>query len=229
MGILCLFLTIPKLSCNHFSALNLCIYTSIIMNEFDARAREWDNDKMHIDRSIAIAAELQKSLLLKPGMKALEYGAGTGILSFLLKDKFSEIVLMDNSKEMIRVCEEKAAYFQTSHILPLWFDLEHQDFDRKFDIIYNQMVLHHVNNIDVILGKFYSLLNPGGLLAIADLFTEDGSFHGPGVKVHLGFDPDLLIKTLKSKGFHHAYYKTCFVIKRPTDMEYPVFLLVAKK
>jgi len=199
------------------------------MSEFDARAREWDNDKMHTDRSIAIAAAFEKRLPADRPMRALEYGAGTGILSFLMKDKFSEIVLMDSSKEMIRVCEEKVTYFKAGHIKPLWFDLEHQDYDGKFDIIYSQMVLHHVNDVDTILNKFDALLNPGGLLAIADLYTEDGSFHGPDVKVHLGFDPAILIETLKSKGFNHAGYETCFVIKRPNGREYPVFLLVAKK
>jgi 2-polyprenyl-3-methyl-5-hydroxy-6-metoxy-1,4-benzoquinol methylase len=200
------------------------------MSEFDARAREWDNDRMHMDRSGAIATELEKRIPADRPLRALEYGAGSGILSFLLRDKFSEIVLMDNSKEMIRVCEEKAAYFRTSHIKPLWFNLEHNDFDGKFDIIYNQMVLHHVNDIDTILNKFNALLNPGGLLAIADLYPEDGSFHGPDVKVHLGFDPAMLIETLKQKGFNHSENKTCFVIKRPTTgREYPVFLLVAEK
>ncbi|MEI8115879.1 MAG: class I SAM-dependent methyltransferase, partial [Bacteroidia bacterium] len=63
------------------------------MSEFDARAREWDKDKMHTNRSVAIATELEKRIPLNSSMKALEYGAGTGILSFLLKDKFSDITL----------------------------------------------------------------------------------------------------------------------------------------
>lgn len=195
------------------------------MNEFDSRAREWDNDKIHLDRSVAIAAELEKMIPADRPMRALEYGAGTGILSFLLKDKFSEIVLMDSSREMIRVCKDKAAYFQAGHIKPLWLDLENQDFDGKFDIIYSQMVLHHVNSVDKILEKFYSLLNPGGLLAIADLYTEDGTFHGPDVKVHLGFDPLAFIEALKKIGFNQAEHRNCFLIKRPSGREYPVFLL----
>jgi tRNA (cmo5U34)-methyltransferase len=198
-------------------------------SEFDARAREWDKNKIHMDRSVAIAAAMKERIPLKHSMKALEYGAGTGILSFLLKDEFAEIILMDNSKEMIQVCQDKTQYFQTRHITPLLFDLEHHDFEGKFDIIYNQMVLHHVMDIQSILGKFHTMLNSGGYLAIADLYPEDGSFHGPDANVHLGFKPDLLVDDLKQKGFKNATYNTCFIIKRDTGKEYPVFLMVAEK
>jgi ubiquinone/menaquinone biosynthesis C-methylase UbiE len=199
------------------------------MNSFDAKAREWDKDKMHTDRSVAIATELEKMVTLKPGMKALEYGAGTGIMSFLLKDKFDEITLMDSSQEMIKVCEEKVQYLNTSHIKPLWIDLEHTEFTGKFDIIYNQMVLHHVVEVESLLKKFHSLLNQGGYLAIADLYKEDGSFHGLDVKVHHGFDPEQLIKMLYKHGFHGSSYKKVFSVKRDNGIEYPVFLLLAKK
>ena len=199
------------------------------MNSFDNKAREWDKDKMHMDRSIAIASELENMVPVISSMKALEYGAGTGILSFLLKDRFSEITLMDSSQEMIKVCEEKVEYHKANHIKPIWYDLEHNDYASKFDIIYNQMVLHHVNEVETILHKFYALLNVGGYLAIADLFTEDGSFHGPEVKVHWGFDPDKLSKNLSAIGFNNIEYKTCFEVKRESGLKYPVFLLVAKK
>ncbi|MBV5314881.1 MAG: class I SAM-dependent methyltransferase [Prolixibacteraceae bacterium] len=199
------------------------------MSEFDARAREWDKDKMHVDRSIAIAAELEKMIPIHPFMKALEYGAGTGILSFLLKDRFAEITLMDNSQEMIKVCVEKTEHFKTNHILPIWFDLEHKDYDHHFDIIYNQMVLHHVNDYEAIIYTFHTMLNPGGYLAIADLYPEDGSFHGPDVKVHLGFDPEKLTEIFRNAGFKNIEYKTCFEVKRESGVKYPVFLLVAQK
>jgi len=199
------------------------------MSGFDARAREWDKDKMHMERSVAIAAELEKMVPIKHSMKALEYGAGTGILSFLLKDRFSEITLMDNSQEMIKVCDEKTEYHQTKHIVPIWFDLEHREFDGKFDIIYNQMVLHHVDDSEAILNTFYSLLNPDGYLAIADLYPEDGSFHGPDVKVHLGFDPENLTEILKHIGFKNIEHKTCFELKRESGKIFPIFLLVAEK
>jgi tRNA (cmo5U34)-methyltransferase len=200
------------------------------MSSFDDRAREWDKNNIHIERSVAIADGLDKMIPLNSSMKALEYGAGTGLLSFILKDRFEEITLMDNSREMIKVCEEKTRYYKSNHIYPLLFDLEHNDFDGKFDIIYSQMVLHHVIDVEMILNKFYSLLNPGGYLAIADLYTEDGSFHGTEVHdVHRGFNPDELAENLKAKGFNTFEYKTCFEIKRDADKVFPVFLLITKK
>ncbi|MFA5326929.1 MAG: class I SAM-dependent methyltransferase [Prolixibacteraceae bacterium] len=199
------------------------------MSEFDLRARTWDNDKMHIDRSAAIAKGIEKRILLQASMKVLEYGAGTGILSFMLKDKFAEITLMDNSQEMIKVCHEKCEYHHTNHIFPVVFDLEHQDLDQQFDLIYTQMVMHHVDDTTAMISKFYDLLNPEGYLAIADLFSEDGSFHGPGAKVHLGFDPEEMTKTLTEAGFKNVGYETCFVINRPSGQSFPVFLLTARK
>jgi len=199
------------------------------MSEFDSKAREWDKDKMHVERAEAIAKKLSEMVSLNKSMKALEYGAGTGLLSFELKDLFSEITLMDSSSEMIKVCDEKTAYYGTKHINPVCIDLEHSDFDQTFDIIYNQMVMHHVTNVDTMLRKFFDLLNPGGYLAIADLFAEDGSFHGLDANVHPGFNPDELSNTLKSIGFKATKHETCFTVKRSNGRDYPVFLLIAQK
>ena len=199
------------------------------MSEFDSKARDWDLDQKHIDRSIAIAAAMEKSLDSRPGMKALEYGAGTGLLSFQLRDRFAEIVLMDNSSEMIRVCKEKVKWFKTPHIKPLLFDLEHHDFDGTFDIVYSQMVMHHVKNPNLLLQKFHNLLIKGGQLVVADLYEEDGSFHGPDSDAHKGFNPDALAAKLNESGFTNSQYSTCFHVKRPNGIEYPVFLMVSQK
>jgi tRNA (cmo5U34)-methyltransferase len=204
------------------------------MNEFDIKAADWDKNPMHWDRSVAIAGEIRKRIPLKPYFRALEFGAGTGILSFLLKDHLREIVLMDNSSEMIRMINEKIASTRVKIFKTMFFDLEHEDFtDGKFDFIFTQMVLHHVSDIDNLITKFHELLNHGGYLAIADLNSEDGSFHGDGFTGHKGFDADYITKLVLSKGFTNISDKECFVIKRQVSetetMEYPVFLLIAEK
>jgi ubiquinone/menaquinone biosynthesis C-methylase UbiE len=203
------------------------------MSEFDDRARDWDKNQRYIDRSEAVAKAMLQMIPFNKNMKALEYGSGTALLSFALKDKFEEIVLMDNSQEMTAVTAEKIADQNIKNMKPLFFDLEHQDYSGSFDIIYNQMVMHHVTDVDSVLSKFYSLLNPGGFLAIADLYAEDGSFHGEGFTGHLGFDVDHLSGKLKAIGFTNIEHRQCYSIEKTDEagkiIEYPIFLLTTIK
>ena len=204
------------------------------MSEFDKKAAEWDKNPMHWDRSEAIANEIKALLPLNKKMRALEYGAGTGITSFLLKDLLKEITLMDNSTEMVKVMKDKINASRVKNMSALNFDLENTDYNSgTFDLIFTQMVLHHVVNINNIIERFYSLLNKGGYLAIADLYSEDGSFHGDGFDGHLGFDIGNLTATLRKNNFNTISHKECFIIDRKiSDTEsrqFPVFLLIAKK
>jgi tRNA (cmo5U34)-methyltransferase len=202
------------------------------MNEFDLKAAEWDKNPMHWDRSEAIANELKKIIPLKKEMTAMEYGAGTGITSFLLKDHLKEIILMDNSREMVKVMNEKIGEKNVTNLKALFFDLEETDYTGgKFDLIFTQMVLHHVTDVESIITRFGRLLNKGGYLAIADLHVEDGSFHGEGFVGHRGFNPDKLSDLLTKIGFTNISNRTCFTIDRKiSDTEskkFDVFLLIA--
>lgn len=200
------------------------------MNKFDIKAGEWDKDPMHWKRSIAVAQTILQMVPVSTNMKALEYGAGTGILSFLLSENFSEITLMDNSSEMVKVIGEKVTKNKVTNLKPLLFNLEHSDYhDNKFDCIFLQMVLHHVADTKQLLKKFYQLLNPEGYLAIADLYPEDGSFHNTDTNIHKGFNPEELSETLLSTGFKSTKHQTSFEIKRDSGKSFPVFLLTAKK
>lgn len=205
-----------------------------MINEFDVKAAEWDNNPMHWDRSEAIAKEIRNLIPLKKEMTALEYGAGTGIASFLLKDYLKEITLMDNSSEMVKIMNEKIRETRVKNLKALNFDLEHSDFrDEKFGLIFTQMVLHHVSDIEAIIKKFSQLLIPGGYLAIADLYEEDGSFHGEGFTGHKGFNIEKLSKILSSNNFKDISHKTCFVIDRKVceteTKKFEVFLLIASR
>jgi len=202
------------------------------MSEFDQKAKEWDKNQMHLERTKAVASQLQKMISFKPNMKAMEFGAGTGLLSFILKDRFSEITLMDNSLEMLKIAEQKIEAGDHLKFKTLFFNLEKNDYKGDpFDIIYSQMALHHIKDINAIFGKFYRLLSPGGILAIADLYREDGSFHDGDMNVHKGFDPEKLTAILLLQGLHDFQITPCFVIRKevsPNNIkEYPVFLLTA--
>ncbi|MGA2406002.1 MAG: class I SAM-dependent methyltransferase [Bacteroidales bacterium] len=203
------------------------------MNDFDIKASEWDNNPMHWNRSEAIAKEIIKLIPLRKEMTALEYGAGTGITSFILKDQLKEITLMDDSSEMVKVMNEKIESSQTKNLKTLNFNLEVDEYkDGKFDLIFTQMVLHHVIDIDRIIKKFHQLLNPHSYLAIADLKEEDGSFHGEGFIGHKGFNLDSLSDILRRNHFSDISHKTCFVIDRKISetesKQFEVFIMVSK-
>jgi tRNA (cmo5U34)-methyltransferase len=204
------------------------------MNEFDQKAKEWDKNQMHLERTKAVASQMRKMIRFRPGMKALEFGAGTGLLSFYLKEVFSEITLVDSSGEMLKIAGQKMEKSDGTKIKTVLLDLEKEDFNADpFDIIFSQMVLHHIRDINAILKKFYHLLVPGGILAIADLYPEDGSFHDGDPNVHRGFDPEKLTTVLKMEGFNNINVAGCFIIRKEVPenkiKEYPVFLMTAAR
>jgi tRNA (cmo5U34)-methyltransferase len=204
------------------------------MNPFDIKAANWDTNPMHLERSEAIYQSIKHRIDLKPEMKALDFGAGTGILSFLLKDELNEITLMDSSAGMVDVMVEKIKTSNAGNLVPLLFDMENADYTEKsFDLIFSQMVMHHLSDVSSIFKKFYHLLNPGGYIAIADLYCEDGTFHNPDFNGHKGFDPAELGEILTDLGFTDISHSPCFIIHRLNQNDeindYPVFLLVASK
>jgi tRNA (cmo5U34)-methyltransferase len=203
------------------------------MNEFDEKAAGWDMNPVHLERSKVIADLLIAATPKGKQMRALDFGAGSGILSLLLRDHLQEITLLDGSAGMINVIKEKLAAGGITNLIPVHINLEKESFTGEYDLIFSQMVFHHVEDIDGVLKKFYSFLNPDGFLAIADLYPEDGSFHGVGFTGHLGFDPSELSSKLSAHGFRDISYRECFVMKKVLDNGenrlYPIFLMFAIK
>jgi len=203
------------------------------MNEFDLKAAEWDNNPIIWDRAKVIANEIKRLIPLSRKMNALEFGAGTGVTSFILKDSLKEITLMDNSSEMVKVMDNKIKVSGVKNLKTLNINLEEVEYkDVKFDLIFNQMVLHHITDIDKIIAKFYNLLNPDGFLAIADLYSEDGSFHGEGFTGHNGFDIKKLSDQIKKQGFTNISHRKCYTINKKISESvtkpFDVFLIIAQ-
>ncbi len=204
------------------------------MNEFDIKAVGWDQDPMHIERSKSVANGIIDIIPHSSDMTALEYGSGTGITSFFLKDHFKEITMMDNSAEMVNVMNKNILKSSVQNLKAVLFDLEKNQWKgNKFDLIITQMVLHHISDYKSVLGKFSIMLTHGGYIAIADLYSEDGSFHGENFKGHKGFDIRILSSEIRSLGFNIVSAKKCFSINKEIPgtgiKRFDLFLLIAKK
>ncbi|MHC1702883.1 MAG: class I SAM-dependent methyltransferase [Tenuifilaceae bacterium] len=202
---------------------------------FDIAAQDWDNDPKKVERAVVFAKEINDYLKPNQKLNALEFGCGTGLLSFQLKDSFKTITLADSSEGMIKVLKEKIAKGGIKNFKPIHIDLINDNLDSKdFDVIYTLMTLHHITDIHNIIKVFNSLLKVNGYLCIADLVKEDGSFHSnhDDFDGHNGFDRAQLSKILASIGFNIEFYKICFEIEKELNAEvkkYPLFLMICKK
>ena len=201
------------------------------MPDFDLEAADWDAVPGRIERANAVAAAIREQVPLSRKLKAFEYGCGTGLLSFALQAELGQITLADSSTGMLKVLKEKIAANGAGNMTPVQLDLA---VDRlpaeRFDLLYTLMVLHHIPDTAKILQAFHSLLVPGGVLCIADLDKEDGSFHAREADFggHNGFERAELSRLLSGTGFVNIRFDTCFEMVK-AGRSYPLFLAVAEK
>ncbi len=201
---------------------------------FDNYAKTWDAE-VRIDRAKIIASEISKSIAIDKKYSAMEFGCGTGLVSFNLYDKFKNITLVDSSKGMIDILSSKIDKYKVNNMFPYHLDISNgNSIDMKFDVIYNSMVLHHIQDTESIINTFYELLNKDGYLCIVDLDKEDGSFHKkyPDFHGHNGFNQDALKNILVSAGFKDIEVNTVFYgekIIEDQKIDYSLFLMKARK
>ena len=92
------------------------------------------------------------------------------------------------------------------------------------------MAMHHVQDTARLIQRFSEHLNTGGLIALADLDKEDGSFHPADTEgvFHQGFERTELQTMLEKQGFGEINFLTAHTINKE-EKSFPVFLLTAKK
>ncbi|MGL5417776.1 MAG: class I SAM-dependent methyltransferase [Clostridium sp.] len=198
---------------------------------FDLVANKWDNNG-RIERAKIIADEILKNVDCSSLNTAMEFGCGTGLLTFNLHSFFNDIYLVDSSEGMIDVVKKKIKAFPISNLHPLCLDLTFNNFDVNVDFIYTSMAIHHVSDVEVILSKFNEILTKDGLLCIIDLNEDDGRFHNQESDFHGhdGFSPDEFLQFVESANFkvlkHYTFYKG---IKEKYNVPYSLFITIAKK
>ncbi|CAG0932106.1 hypothetical protein TFLX_02463 [Thermoflexales bacterium] len=208
------------------------------MNEFDQKAQTWDAKAVRVERAQATAERIRAAVPLNPRMTALEYGCGTGLVSFALQPYLGHITLADSSIGMLTVLQEKiaaggiqntgAAHAQrasagtarrarrdrlrhSAGLTPLQLDLLCDPLPHdRYQLIYTLLTLHHIADTDKVLRAFYVLLDHPGYLCVADLDKEDGTFHEEEFHGHLGFDRDELGAQAKQAGFQSIRFTTVF-------------------
>lgn len=195
---------------------------------FQHKSKSWDMNSNRVQNARSIAELIVKNIHLEENMEVMDFGAGTGLLSYFVAQKVAKIVAVDNSPSMLVEFQNKSHEFDAQTEV-LEKDLSVETIERKFDGIISSMTIHHIEDTTALFSKFYAMLDRDGFIAIADLDTEDGSFHSDNEGVfHHGFDRDRLEEIAKNVGFREIQFELACTITKPHST-FTVFLMTAVK
>ncbi len=203
--------------------------------DFDREAAAWDADPGRVKLANDVADAIIRESGPNGTMDVLDFGCGTGLVTLRLQPLVRTITGADSSKGMLGVLESKVRSQGPSNVRTQFVDFgQGERVKGKFHLVISSMTMHHVKDTAALFKQWHELLLPGGLLAAADLDTEDGSFHLNNTGVfHLGFDREHLKELLKKTGFREVRAVTAATMKRDVagggKREFPVFLIMAKK
>ncbi len=165
----------------------------------------------------------------------LDYGAGTGLLTLNLQPRVASLVALDSSKGMLEKLTQKLAKSGIDSVRTHHWDLAARPFpDAGFDLVVSSMTFHHLQDVPLVLGRLTSLLKPGGWLAVADLDTEDGSFHGEAPDVfHHGFARRQISEWFVQAGLSRVSVSDAHLMRKEGATggirSYSVFLAIGQK
>ena len=192
------------------------------MSSFDQKAKEWDKEKRRIQTAKKVA-EAIKSCIPQKKYSILDLGCGTGLVSFELLDIARYILGIDTSSKMVEEFKKKTS---SSTIQAKKCSIE--EIEEKFDLIVSSMTFHHIEDLEHISRQIERHLNEQGIVCIADLESEDGTFHSDLAGVHhFGFDPDSLETLFAKKGFETICKKRVHTIMK--HQPFYIFLLCMQK
>lgn len=199
------------------------------MNDlFQHKAGDWDTRPAPVQISAGVGEALLERVALRDDMTVMDFGAGTGLICAHVAPHVGRVYAVDVSAAMLEQLAAKPGL--QGKVEPMQVDILVTPLPHQVDLIVSAMALHHVEDIGLLLQAFADHLAPGGKVALADLDSEDGSFHPPDTEgvYHLGFDRDALRDELEAHGFSDIEFTTAVEVEREAK-RYPVFLVTATR
>lgn len=196
---------------------------------FNDVALNWDEEPRRVQLAGEIVAAIKSAISISSEWDGLDVGCGTGLVTLQLAPLLQSITGVDSSCGMLDRLSAKRNNSGISNVRTALRDLTVGEIPSgTFDLITSAMMLHHIKEIQPLLRVLKQLLRPDGWIALADLATEDGSFHeDPTGVFHHGFDGKELVALMESCGYSSISVTTATTITKGAHT-YPVLLVTAQ-
>jgi len=142
-----------------------------IQRDGEITTKIFDNRSLEADYATLIP-------ILKPGMRVLDVGCGTGAISKGIAEKVGpegHVTGIDNTEKFI--ASGKETYQHIENLDLIYADIFQFKPEEKFDLIVSARVLQWLNNPVDALKRFKELLKPGGQVSVLDYNHEQLQWH----------------------------------------------------
>jgi len=195
---------------------------------FQDKAADWDARPVPAIISAGVGAALLEHVTLTPEMRVMDFGAGTGLICAQVAPHVGKVYAVDISQAMLDQLATKTAL--QGKVETVCQDILTKPLGRDIDLIISAMAMHHVLDTAALTRVFAAHLPAGGRIALADLDSEDGSFHPADAEgvFHAGLNRDTLSALLEASGFADIEFTTAVTVEKE-GTSYPIFLVTATK
>jgi len=143
-----------------------------IRQAFNKFAQDYDSQREYIipEMQQYYGAAVWAMETCEPKPAILDVGAGTGLLSAFLLEKFphARLTLMDISENMLDMARQRFAMRSGTEYIVC--DYSQMDLGGPYDIVCSALSIHHLSPEDKrqLFGRIFSALKPGGMFVNAD-------------------------------------------------------------
>ena len=191
-------------------------------------AEEFDRQASRYDRSLTVRryqprtqAFVLDRLSIRPGMRVLDLGCGTGTATLAVASKLAgigKVVGLDVSSKMLQEARRKLSQSRLTNVEFMLGSAHELEYEATFDVVFSTSAYHHFADKADIFRRVWQALKPDGCFCVQDfcndfLLMRGLDFLGRlGERAHVGTTTSHQLKAL--------YQNTGF-----TDVEVSAFKL----